>query len=483
MDNQMISGFELLVITETTIDHIDAQMPEFLCLREPQENLPISLKSLVAPIRKLPAELYLDIFELVTAANEEDWLRSLLTLCLVCPYWRRLACTTPQLWNRPLNPILHRATPDTYLAMAQTFLERSALLPIPILLSSECPEAAPLVEHIYSLAPRWKSLQFHHGQVSRLRQLPEDALQSLEVLDLSHRSSSSDALPIEALLHAPLLRVVSLDVDDMNAFHMPWSQLTHITIAVWVEDRLGRGPPTQNFFDILAQCKNVVNVDFSGIDAADEHPGPTGPLIEVPRLQTLSVEFRSFAEGYLTSFFARLALPALNNLTISSGSGARWSSPDFTAFQRRSPNIEHLGINSAPELNAAELTLVLAESHNLVSLRLSGCIHKACWSSVLDHFHYASETATPIAPRLRRMLIDLTEWGVGAAGEELMERTILSRWWKDDSTLPRPPPVSRWEKLTVALWPPHLSEQFLRKAEQLRQEGLDLELADFHFYI
>ncbi|KAJ7606072.1 hypothetical protein FB45DRAFT_1140442 [Roridomyces roridus] len=332
---------------EVNLTRAETQIQDLTRLCDKKRELITALKSLVAPIRHVPAELLLEIFRVAAASAEPDqWLKQVVAI--------RAFAAIGGGWL--------------------VFLKHSASLPIPILLKNELSQASCLVKHIYRVAPRWRSLVFHRSKRHRLRKF--HALRSLETLDLTITKDLLDDTPIEAFLHAPLLRTIALNVRQTKGFDMPWSQLTHLSIRTLHES-------AQHFLDILVQCTKVVSVKFYDMAPWYESPSASIPapvVQQLAQLETLTLVFEEYDfYGDIMPFFARLALPALKALRIRAYlHNSTWSYAVFGRFQHCVPRLEKLHIHGSI-LDPDPILSVLKESPLLVDLRLVSCFTDACW--------------------------------------------------------------------------------------------------------
>ncbi|KAJ7644625.1 hypothetical protein FB45DRAFT_298253 [Roridomyces roridus] len=471
----------LILAAETNIARIESQIRDLLRLRDRERGIIAALKQIAAPIRKLPAELLVEIFRVVAAhaAAEElshpnytsFQLKPVLVLSQVCAHWR-------QLWSYHVNLNLRKAPSDTYLTTTKTFFERSAPLPIPILWREQTTKSSALVQVLLDLAPRWESLVFAQSDISQLHKLPMDALRSLVSLDLNHMAQISTLSPVKAFLGAHSLRTVSLTVRSIDQIHIPWSQLVELSLHVFDD------APAQKFLDILVQCTNIVSLDFIGITPWSQPPdiGST-PVARLAQLTDLALVFDSgFEEGFISPFIARLSLPSLTKLNISAAFENYWSSADITAFLRRSPNVEDLTISHSL-MTSENLSALLLDSPNLVALRLSSCFNgEDVFESTLEYLTFSPTALVHPAPRLQRL--DMSD-NLENIDEEKLERMLSSRWWTDAqlAALPGAPPVARWEKLEIRTDFDHTVEEqreygrsLLAKVAQLQAQGLDVKI-------
>ncbi|KAJ7633282.1 hypothetical protein FB45DRAFT_681047, partial [Roridomyces roridus] len=76
-------------------DQIHVLEAQIAVLRDEQETVEEDLKALVYPILSLPSELTAEIF---IQYVEADPIRNPMPLTWVCPSWRDVAISTPQLW-------------------------------------------------------------------------------------------------------------------------------------------------------------------------------------------------------------------------------------------------------------------------------------------------------------------------------------------------------------------------------------------------
>jgi hypothetical protein len=151
----------------------------------------------------------------------------------------------------------------------------------------------------------------------------------------------------------PRLREVAICIRDDGAqedilglFHIPWNQLTHLTL----EENFS----LKDCHDIMLQCVEMRSIKIYTCvwDGPSLSPASTG--IVLPTLETL--EFRSmqgFVEASIGHFFTCLALPALKSLELSVDSDKEtvimWDVGLFSKFQGRSPNIERIMLRADRE--------------------------------------------------------------------------------------------------------------------------------------
>ncbi|KAJ6584419.1 hypothetical protein B0H19DRAFT_386422 [Mycena capillaripes] len=460
----------LITASEENVARIDSQIRDLMRLREQERGFITALKQAIAPIRKLPTELLLEIF--TEALGSCFGIKDVLRICQVCAYWKQLACTTPKLWTM-LLPI--KTKKPAYVAMTKTFLERSAPLPIPISFMYDNESFAPaLVEFLYNLAPRWwsftlcnPSLTLWNSSLSKLQKLPLDSLKSLEEVTLrSYIDIPTYEPKIKAFLYAPRLHTVDLAVRRISHFPMPWAQLTDLNLD---------GGSGQTCLDILLQCRNIVVAKFLGMKPWIQPP-PSAPTTVLPRLNHLEVAFvesSGLGGDHITSFFTRLDLPALTSLNVMPEFENVLESADFAPFLRRSPNIQHLTINHSNLLEPTDLISILLAVPHLVELDIDLCM-SCIDDTVLEFLRYSVTHTIHSVPRLQ----ELHFGDIGCDFQEsALKDMIKSRWWSD--AVPLSPPVSRWKLIRVHRedGAEAFSQSFQSSMDRLRRQGLDVKIS------
>ncbi|KAE9404463.1 hypothetical protein BT96DRAFT_916811 [Gymnopus androsaceus JB14] len=97
-----ISEEEALVQTfESRMDELRAQISELMRQKDAKLVEIASLRNVLAPVRRVPLEILLDIFELVLEPRqwETNTVSHLFRLSSVCVAWRKATHATPQFWS------------------------------------------------------------------------------------------------------------------------------------------------------------------------------------------------------------------------------------------------------------------------------------------------------------------------------------------------------------------------------------------------
>ncbi|KAJ7706713.1 hypothetical protein B0H17DRAFT_891754, partial [Mycena rosella] len=85
-----------IAASEEKIARIESQIRDLLYQRDQERGLITTLKLVIAPIRKVPVELLVQIFH--HALGPRATLKQVLVLSHVCAFWRQVACKSPALW-------------------------------------------------------------------------------------------------------------------------------------------------------------------------------------------------------------------------------------------------------------------------------------------------------------------------------------------------------------------------------------------------
>ncbi len=215
-----------------------------------------------SPIRKLPAELHLIIFQYAFDNLEPSgFLAVSLVITSVCYRWRQLALSTPRLWTTIFASVdgqSHQLSND---ALVNLHLERSGDLPLAVKITAFnadrvniCDDEVKASKHwfpqfakLYNNFARWESAELVLTQVEmrRLDKFVNGA--SLPLLRSLKLVLTNDQLaqPYKTFLKAPKLDRVHARADTIR---LPWNQITHFTacrrtsqdISPWLRVREGK---------------------------------------------------------------------------------------------------------------------------------------------------------------------------------------------------------------------------------------------------
>ncbi|KAK6997452.1 F-box domain-containing protein [Favolaschia claudopus] len=390
----------------------------------------------LSPISTLPVELLAEIS--LFTIQDETHIADALRVSQICARWRRIAHSTPQLWNRPLvvdvwskGPVLD----SLYASGLRDWLARSAPLTVPFVFNFEEEDmilgshpvhpSLPFWKELLSVAPRWRSLEttlsgwlpwnfYLFGQLAGL------SLSNLEDLSLSVNDRAGALEPFPA---TPRLRKLSLQVDDKDVcsnLHLPWTQLHEIDLTTeWPDSAL----------HILSQCQNLVRASFDMIPTSDDTPLRwTQEIVALKHLRILSLVFDPFEDSG-----SLYCMPLLDYV----------SAPELEEF--------FMGFEEDFRMDGvASLSAFIAHARSVTHFEV-GCLAVGDVDNLIAALTY-KDGAQVLLPCLHHLVLQDPE--LDSDMSEILANMISSRWWKDAELVapghaPIPPPVARWTYLEL----------------------------------
>ncbi|KAJ7461523.1 hypothetical protein FB451DRAFT_1095826 [Mycena latifolia] len=416
---------QLIAESESKIADIDSQMQDLQCLRSQEQRNIVLWRNLIAPINALPTELLVEIFlfslPLQYFAERDN--NTIIRLSQVCHRWREVAHSTPFFWAEFHIKIEEDSPSDAYIAGMKAWLDRSLNLPVTLWFSSEfvAADLSALANAIIpSLGRRVKELHLNLASFASLHPLFAHSLDSLEILNIRAYWPEQDIrIPtIDLCILAPRLRSIKLDLDYLDGFIVPWSQLTNIHIYEVPSACL----------EMLLQCSNLEVASVWTADWRWAHltNAATHPVTVLPNLRSLSFVVGIVDDdddddraGNIEQFFRPLALPALTSLAMDL-EGA--STVDFSHFQLQSPNLQDIALRDST-ISSEGLISLLRCAPAVRSLRLFACSN-CIDDSFLRALQFDDTDTDPVAPLLENL--DLDEIGDNFE-ETSLETMIRSR--------------------------------------------------------
>ncbi|KAF7377601.1 hypothetical protein MSAN_00182900 [Mycena sanguinolenta] len=492
----------LIAAAEANIERLTVQIHELSLAREKERSVLAALRSMLVPIGKLPTELFVEIFKLVTvldacfdpkyysSENARTALRSVLSLSQVSSYWRQIVHNSPQLWALEgfIRTCVDRESDVQYLDGLEVLLARSNPVPVSVALveSGKNPGYRELSKTIARIvtptAHRWKRLSIGlPSLLPQFNQIPPETFEALEDLFLCGFQEQMD--PIVAFQSCPRLLNFGFEcyseAPKAHLLHLPWSQIVHleITLLSLLDCRT-----------VLLQCGNLVSAEVRAYDRGDSVPTAGGPVVAtLPFLSKLDLTIcgRAWPSNELHSvgaFLAPLALPSLKvfDVDFEDGESASWPTQVITLFQGRCPNIEQITLFSS-SISSEGLTALLRNAPALTTLDLISCLH-----CIDEHFWHALRydvaDACPLVPKLRNLRL---EYVGDKFTDGSMEAAIRSRWWPSDGvSAVSPSRISRLKRVSVSrfgedTWIEGLqvfSKEFEAQMQDMVDQGLSLEL-------
>ncbi|KAE9399361.1 hypothetical protein BT96DRAFT_1019530 [Gymnopus androsaceus JB14] len=363
------------------------------------EECKACLRFLRSPIRKLPKEALLRIFDFACGINEitSKKLSTMPTLSIsgVCLRWRNLAQSYPILWSR--IRIEMQTTPPNYpiLRLLNLYNERSRNSPLTFEITGPTDGCDPQPHHralctsIAAHSNRWQKLTVHEPKVfDALVALNPRRLLMLEVLNIDSLfcDESSD---FDMFENSPIRSLSVYAVSrEMRESKFPWKQLTQLDVAQHAE-----GMKT-----LLEASGKLTELRLREVDGKDYFQ----QCAIVPLLETLSLNLSqtSLSESLAEVAFSSMTCPSLTSLLIEASNNYKgykriWPKESLHGFISRSSfHLSTLSIKSIP----------LSDS-NLIDLlrRLPSLLHLTIDDSKATRAA-SSTTPSPITPHLIQSL-------------------------------------------------------------------------------
>ncbi|KAJ7497672.1 hypothetical protein FB451DRAFT_240829 [Mycena latifolia] len=495
----------LIDATKANILRIESHINDLTLTLQKERSKLARLWLMTTPMGKLPTELLVEIFThsveddaissesiqidevLIVANGPRSPTHQLLLLSQVCPHWRRIVNNTPKLWATGVVDVrLDKKSCNTepYITGLKTLLERSAPFPISVSLTQEgttgtsteaVAQAAATSTVIRAMAPtirRWKSFKVDCLSFKPLTVLPGGSFPTLEALEMQY-DTYGQTDPIRAFFPAPRLRRLALLLSGPGGASpdrfllLPWNQLIHLKLE---------HQSLAGCSEILTQCSNLVSADLITTEWNFRHAVSASATI-LPFLETLKVRFDMGDDeiGRVDLFFVPLSLPTLHSLhlTFDPTPGVLWPMHEFSAFQRRSPNIAHIALTNCP-ITSGELIILLRHAPAVTALILKDSF-RCVDDELLQLLTYDdNDDAPPLAPQLRQLRCEAVGY---VFSEGALEAAIRSRWWTQEGAIAAPPRVARLQKVTVSRDSDSMSGDLIYRMQDLVEQGLDLNLS------
>ncbi|KAJ3725210.1 hypothetical protein C8R42DRAFT_660860 [Lentinula raphanica] len=279
------------------------------------------LYSLISPIRKLPNELLLCIFEHACGMNHltSGHIQSMPALAIsgVCSHWRVLARTSPQLWSR-IRVYLTMMHPDHIVTdLLQYYVDLSQQSPLSFEVLGEKLETldscqSTVCTTVGACSDRWKELTV--SQPTFFKALTAHnpthfpVLEELSISSFAFRLSGS----LDRFQDAPKLHSLSISLFPLSKLPkslFPWNQLNVLTICSYTEELkyLLEGP-----------C-NVTDLHFCEWADGWFKKTSTFPLL-ASSIQTMSLSVAAStqqeSESLVDVIFSSMTCPNLTSLYI-----------------------------------------------------------------------------------------------------------------------------------------------------------------------
>ncbi|KIK50763.1 hypothetical protein GYMLUDRAFT_50994 [Collybiopsis luxurians FD-317 M1] len=312
---------------EKEMDGCEAQVHRLQCHiqllqhhRRRLDEYTMCLRSLMAPLRKLPNELMLRIFDWACEMNDltSGRLQTMpaLTISCVCSHWRDLAKSYPRLWSRICVDLTEMHLDRRDLTLLETYLELSQESPLSIeilghKLETLEPRQAALCSMLGSYSERWQELIVSQPTFYKAL-LTHDPnhfplLDSLTISNFGFRLPGSlDRFQDASRLQS--LSLLSFPLAKVHKSNFPWQQLTSLNICSY----------SKEIKSLMEASSNLTELSFreweDGTFKRNSFPvvAPTVRALSFSVSQTSHHESESLIDVVLSS----TTFPALTSLYI-----------------------------------------------------------------------------------------------------------------------------------------------------------------------
>ncbi|KAJ6462146.1 hypothetical protein C8R45DRAFT_529091 [Mycena sanguinolenta] len=268
-------------------------------------------RAILSPVRRVPAELICEIFDLATAQSraepfgEYPW-----HLGFICQRWRECALGFPTLWSSLTVDASPTYSPrDIWRLLAlETQLLRTAEAPLDIrwlCIANESPDLR-MLDLLFPQSRRWRTVVFHpsqsttwldwlqpvRGKLDRLQNLELHDAYALTVPDVFATAANLSRVTVRyfPVIHHPPPYQPSLNL-------IPWEQITHY-----------RGScPWERQLDILRAAPNLLNCALDISDGDDNLDPATQTAVSLPQLRRLGL-------GWNTAYALHIVAPRLEEV-------------------------------------------------------------------------------------------------------------------------------------------------------------------------
>ncbi|KAJ3901995.1 hypothetical protein F5879DRAFT_273967 [Lentinula edodes] len=407
------------------------------------ENYRTCLRSLKSPIRKLPNEVMLRIFDYacdmndVFANNIEAMPAS--SISSVCARWRNLARSQSILWSR-IRIEMEKVTSN--FPIFNLYLGLSQNSPLDIVIAGVWPEDSLQPYHIAlcrALAARtnlWRVFRVHRAEMSFLfykifLKGVQHQFQALEDLALPNIIVCNQPI-LNHYENAPALRslnIGTLSPIDSIPSHFPWRKIVAFSSAHF---------PTsvETLFNL---CRDLKELHLGEVHEIPSHPCPSP--VTVSSLEKLSLSLNRTQpdpESLANIVFSSLTCPSLTSLSLedTSGYGRPFLMENLHTFISRSSfHLATLSIKfiSFSDLNLIDLLCCLPSLLHIIlsdPVSVQDCDHPIT-PRLLKRMHaYPCMNPATVSPVLvpNMQSLSLTCTGSVGFGDKDFTDMVSSRW-------------------------------------------------------
>lgn len=392
----------------------------------------------LSPIRLLPVELLMEIFNYLPNDGQMDIKSTPLRLSHVSSYWRSLIRSMPFMWAT-MRCSIRRGDVTAKVALESLWLKRSCQVPLRIMLketeswaytSSSAPNKHPLLNLLLQNSHRWQSLTLSVSYPVLLAlSSARKHFHSLQKFTLMHILphkgepfvQDAPGFTLRMFEDAPKLKDVRLGEHvDAPLLGVPWSRLTCLEIKTNL--------PLSGIIGIFREALKLKEVDCYCVHSTETvHLDNQDPI----PLKSLT-NFRIATEVDLAPLLNRLYIPSIRVLDIEHmGPIFTWTDHILVSLLSRSnPQALEKMVLTNLSMKDEELLNCLKLAPSLMELKLF-VWQNVNASYITDHFirrlAIGSQTVDDIiAPKLKILMLsgDLFP----TVSMALYEEMLRSRW-------------------------------------------------------
>ncbi|KAJ3892663.1 hypothetical protein GG344DRAFT_75715 [Lentinula edodes] len=408
------------------------------------ENYRTCLRSLKSPIRKLPNEVMLRIFDYacdmndVFANNIEAMPAS--SISSVCARWRNLAKSQSILWSR-IRIKMEKVTAN--FPIFNLYLGLSQNSPLDIVITGKWPKNSLKLYHFelcHALAARtnlWRVFRVQRAETSFLLyqifvEGEQPQFQLLEDLALPENIVNHQPI-LKHYENAPALRSLNIrtlsPIDSIPSSHFPWRKIITFNSAHFPDS-------VETLFNL---CRDLKELHLGEVHKIPSHPCPSP--VTVSSLEKLSLTLNRTQpdpESLANIVFSSLTCPSLTSLSLedTSGYGRPFLMENLHTFISRSSfHLATLSIKfiSFSDLNLIDLLCCLPSLLHIIlsdPVSVQDCDHPIT-PRLLKRMHaYPCMNPATVSPVLVPNMQSLSLTCTGSAGFSDKDFTdmVSSRW-------------------------------------------------------
>ena len=304
------------------------------CDRDKLEASRKAQMALIPPVRRIPSELWIEIFLLCLPADEFvgiNVLEAPLLLGRICSHWREIALSTTALWSSISIGDQQLSLRLAQMPLIEAWLARSGNLPLSIQIIG-CVDFAisgsnDLLDIFIPFSSRWYNLDLWLPQplVEKIVCNNDFSMPFLAILSLAISTVLDDDKPLLFSRKATRLRSITVSVDRMipPLLNFPWAQITELRSDSIID--------IHDCFDIFRLCPQLTHLQLRNI-SQDPFDGNNRVLARMLNLSWL----RLFSHGDLGPLLDNLIVPSLHEIHLEVNFDTIWPKSQLIALASRS---------------------------------------------------------------------------------------------------------------------------------------------------